>query len=466
MDPSHFSGFPEILCIFYAEFDIRKGSIVRYEVPEGFVTRKCVKASKDLVSQPKTPATHYPRVSAVSGPSQLPTATANGGAGLIVPDTTAPRPTAPPETSAPKRVELCADRSSAPLVYSLFDLSCDFIIPHHAELNRRVVTYYADDYKIIGYPVAIKGEQYKRNELSFNCAFVFRRSDKTDCFEPVIRKVAKVLEAMEYGIEFLRIPDKKSRLPDILTQLYMDLNQYNESRIVYHPWFDFNLKLFPALKNPPFVADHEVPVLVSDLGRVIDDMWDMTLVRVIEQINGVYHVKKIAERCNLDLELVRSCVQHLLYYECLVIVDIFKFSNIYALQPHVVEKIAQHVTPEEFIAYVTLPDCKPPSFQDTIRYYFSLKPGLTVSRWMDKCGIAHSNVDIRRFIAFGVVKNLIYRVHKYPISMQPATHFPPNVARFFNGQHHLDAICTQLNLSEADMEEYCKTDANLYIIFK
>ncbi|KAJ1955742.1 Nitrogen permease regulator 2 [Dispira parvispora] len=246
----------------------------------------------------------------------------------------------------------------------------------------------------------------------------------------------------------------------------MDLNQYNESRIVYQPWFDFNLKLFPPLKDPPTIQDHDVPVLTSDLGRVVDDMWDMTLVRVLEHINGVSHVKKIAELCDIDLALVRSCLQQLYYYECIELVDVFKFSNIYALRPDVVCIIQKTVNPDEFVAYVTFPETKPATFQDIIRCYFNLKPGLTVSRWMEKTNIVSFNVDVRRFIIFGIVKGLIYRIHKYPISMQPASCFPNNISKFFSGQYHLDAICTQLNMSEEDMEEYCAMDPKLRIIFK
>ncbi|RKP34987.1 nitrogen permease regulator 2-domain-containing protein [Dimargaris cristalligena] len=396
MEKPFFTGFPQILCIFYAEFDIDIGPVVRYEIPEGF------------------------------GPSFS-----------------------------------SASRSGL----TLFDQAADFLIPQ-AELKRRFVTYYTEKYKILGYPVAISGPQYRRNELTFNCAFVFRRSDKTECFEPVIRKIAELVEHMEHGIEFLVSPHKKSRLPAILAQLYLDLNQFNESRVVYPPWFDLNLKLFPTLKNPPYIYDYEVPVLVSDLAKVINNMWDMTLVNVLERINGVFHLKKIAEQCNIDLELVRSCVQHLLYYECVVLADIFKFTNIYALTADVVDTIWKTVNQEEFVAFVALPEAKPPTFHDAIRLYFDLKPGLTVARWLEKSGIASANIDIRRFLIFGQVKKLIYRIHKYPVSLHPSACFPSNVSRLFNGRYHLDAICTQLNASEAEMEEYCGKDPNLHIIYK
>lgn len=32
----------------------------------------------------------------------------------------------------------------------------------------------------------------------------------------------------------------------------------------------------------------------------------------------------------MDLEIVRMCVQHLLYYKVVSLIDIFQFSNVYA----------------------------------------------------------------------------------------------------------------------------------------
>ncbi|KAJ1657845.1 Nitrogen permease regulator 2 [Dispira simplex] len=463
MDSSHFQGFPRILCVFYAEFDLDLGPKLRFEIPQGFFSQTL--ATKDKSTKPD----FTPRNDSSNQPSSMDDTARSS------PQSNRALPSAGQEASALGSIIQTADLTHAPvqiparfgagIKLTLFDLVSTFLIPH-AELNRKLIVYYTEHYQIMGFPVVIKGEKYTRNELSFNCGLVFERDAQTTCFEPIIKKIAQLLELMEHGIEFLRRPEKKSCLGPILSQLYMDLNQYNESRIVYQPWFDFNLKLFPPLKDPPTIEDYDVPVLTSDLGRVVDDMWDMTLVRVLEHINGVSHVKKIAELCDIDLALVRSCLQQLYYYECIEVVDVFKFSNIYALRPDVVRTIQKTVNPDEFVAYVTYPETKPATFQDIIRFYFNLKPGLTVSRWMEKTNIVSFNVDVRRFIIFGMVKGLIYRIHKYPISMQPASCFPNNVSKFFSGQYHLDAICTQLNMSEEDMEEYCAMDPKLRIIFK
>ncbi|KAJ1909909.1 Nitrogen permease regulator 2, partial [Tieghemiomyces parasiticus] len=458
MEKPTFPGFPQILCIFYAEFDIDVGPVVRYEVPEGFVTGQSAPCAH-TPTQPDTTA-KVTLAASSTGPAPVvgptyPPFEKTGRSGHTSPDEPG-KPSIRPPPAAPYP-------SDQRKVLSLFQLGSDFIIPQ-PELKRKLITFYTDQFKILGYPVAIRGEQYQRNELTFNCAFVFRRTDQTACYEPVIKKIAELLEQMEHGIAFLRAGDQKRHLGDILTQLYKDLNHFNESRIVYEPWFNLNLKLFPILPDPPYIHDHEVPVLMSDLARVVDNMWDMTLVRVLEHINGVDHVKKIAERCDIDLELVRSCVQHLLYYECVAVVDILKFTNVYCPLPDIVDTIRKTVSPEEFVAFVSLPDARPVAFADTIRLYFRLKPGVTLSRWMEKANVAATSLDVRRFITFGLVKKLIYRIHKYPISFQPAPCFPVNVARFFSGKYHMDAICTQLNISETDLEDYCRQDRNLHII--
>lgn len=83
----------------------------------------------------------------------------------------------------------------------------------------------------------------------------------------------------------------------------------------------------------------------------------------------------------------------------------------------------------------------------------------------------------RRVISFGVIKGLIYRVHKYPIltSTTPQEneqfHFPSkqqyhrvvnkytgmpihsDIIPFLDGKHHYDEICTELECSPQELDE-------------
>ncbi|EZF24317.1 hypothetical protein H112_03183 [Trichophyton rubrum D6] len=51
-----------------------------------------------------------------------------------------------------------------------------------------------------------------------------------------------------------------------------------------------------------------------------------------------------------------------------------------------------------------------------IELYSSLKQGQTVKQWYLKHMRELANIDVRRFITFGVIKGFLYRVHKYPFA--------------------------------------------------
>lgn len=55
----------------------------------------------------------------------------------------------------------------------------------------------------------------------------------------------------------------------------------------------------------------------------------------------MHHVKRIAELAEVDLDLARVCIQHLLFYSAIVLVDLFQFSNSYAALPGIAD-IAQY----------------------------------------------------------------------------------------------------------------------------
>jgi hypothetical protein len=56
-----------------------------------------------------------------------------------------------------------------------------------------------------------------------------------------------------------------------------------------------------------------------------------------------------------------------------------------------------------------------------VELYASLKQGQSVKQWYSQHSRELANIDIRRFITFGVIKGFLYRVHKYACATgQPA----------------------------------------------
>jgi nitrogen permease regulator 2-like protein len=55
-----------------------------------------------------------------------------------------------------------------------------------------------------------------------------------------------------------------------------------------------------------------VPIALTVLGRAVDKYWDMSMRRIIPYINGVLSIKQISEYADVETELVRLSIKHLL----------------------------------------------------------------------------------------------------------------------------------------------------------
>lgn len=176
-----------------------------------------------------------------------------------------------------------------------------------------------------------------------------------------------------------------------------------------------NLKLFPSFVQPPPVHDWDVPVLLLDMSKFMNDSWDLTLVRLIPFLNGTSHVRRIAQLADTDVLLVKQCVQHLLYYSFAMLIDIFQFSNIYVLRPQVAPMLSDPHIESECASYVMLPGCDALPGPVLWHMYSMLRYGRTLHDWIGLLGNQVQAVDIRRFITFGVIKGFVRRVHQYPI---------------------------------------------------
>ncbi|KAF9915724.1 Nitrogen permease regulator 2 [Lobosporangium transversale] len=217
-----------------------------------------------------------------------------------------------------------------------------------------------------------------------------------------------------------------SGMQNLIDQLIEDLNSYCECQIPIDSANTINLKLFPTYPNPPPVYDYQVPISTVNLEALTDVSWDMTMQRLTGFINGVSSVKRIAEYADVETGLARMCMQHLLYYGCIIMVDLFQFKNIYAVKMEMMRLTEDVALQNECVSYVTLPDMHAPSFAKLFSLYCSLQYGVVLQDWIEQNQIADYNIDVRRFISFGVIKGFLYRVHKYPILdyHDPTTNIP------------------------------------------
>ncbi|ORY90531.1 nitrogen permease regulator 2-domain-containing protein [Syncephalastrum racemosum] len=411
-----FQGFPRIHAVFYAVFNVIKGTVCKHQVPEGSVT-------------PYTP------VNAIK-----------------------------------------------PLID--FEAISEYIIPKELLYNRLVIIN-TETYKVMGCPVVIHDHvKYgdARNEFRFNLCFIFERSAETSSYEAVVRKLARVLEALEIECDFLsQDANLETRtVQNVIEQLFEDLNSYCECQIPINSSNTINLKLFPTYPNPPEVHDYQVPVCTVDLQNMTSVNWDLTVQKIAAHIDGIRHVRAIAELANVKPEWARQSLQHLMYYGCIIMTDIFQFSNVYAVKPEITRMLDDKSgLAQECLQYITLPDATPPSLHRIFSLFCALQYGSSIRDWIDEHQVNTLPIDVRRFISFGVIKGLIYRVHKYPILTHMSTsHEPqqalilptraqysklinintgqtihPDIIPYLDGCHHYDEICTALYCSPHELDE-------------
>ncbi|KAJ7219389.1 nitrogen permease regulator 2-domain-containing protein [Mycena pura] len=409
--PEGHSFLPRIQSVFYAVFDIKQGPKIVYQVPEGLIAvpNTATTASVPQPSTPPTPLTEH------CTPTHPGITSRNSSSSLNSP--TDPRSASRSFYSPQKRTG-----SSTRILFNFDDIS-KYVIPQ-SQLCGRLVTCSTKRHRIIGFPVELSGGKYQRNYLRYNLCFVFERGADLSCYEPVVRKVSRVLTACEEESEFLSSPNTSPAIHAILEQLYEDLNSYSETSIPIDRFNSIELKIFPFYPNPPPVKDWMVPIALIDLTKRIEDNWDLTMVKVCRFIDGVNHVSRIAHLANCDLALTRLAISHLLYYQVIMTNDIFQYSNMYTLRKSIQSLAGEADVKEECGPYVTKPGTSIPDWPQLLHLYSRLKPGKTVLDWMETYEVHSLGIDVRRFTSFGVIKGFLRRVHRWPVLLPPSDTSP------------------------------------------
>jgi nitrogen permease regulator 2-like protein len=170
------SFFPRIKSVFYAVFDVEKGPKIIYQVPDGLIGVSSAGPSGST-SFPSTPF-----------PSDTdPSPTGSQSASIASPSSQKPH-----SRSIPSPQKLAVESSQ--VLFDFDDIS-KYVIPRSALCGRLVICA-TGNYRIIGFPVELRGE-YKRNYIRYNLCFVFERSADLSCYEPIVRKVSRVLSCCE-----------------------------------------------------------------------------------------------------------------------------------------------------------------------------------------------------------------------------------------------------------------------------
>ncbi|BEI96644.1 hypothetical protein CcaverHIS631_0202330 [Cutaneotrichosporon cavernicola] len=347
--------------------------------------------------------------------------------------TSTPAPT--PAPSAHVRAGTPAPRQPALLEFGPIS---EYVIPKKS-LHGKLVTFRTDgawdamgdesddssddgdhkyEYRVIGLPMVLEGEggKYQRNQYIWNLCFVFRANASLSAFEPVVRKTARILRSAELDTGYLSAPQAHhTPIPAVLEQIFEDLNSYSETSIPLDGYNSLELKLFPHYPNPPECNDWDVPLALVDLKSLRDPNWDITASRVVDYVDGINHCARIAQLADADPALVRETLRHMLYYQVIMTIDIFQYSNMYKINSSFPRLVAEESVIAECGTYVTRPNYPVLDWPALATMYAKLMSGTTVQKWCEENSVLDKGIDPRRFVSFGIIKGFLTRVHRWPI---------------------------------------------------
>ncbi|EGC38526.1 hypothetical protein DICPUDRAFT_148736 [Dictyostelium purpureum] len=344
----------------------------------------------------------------------------------------------------------------------VFEGFAEYIIPK-PKLCGKVITLTAFDYKILGYPVLVQDVKYHRNALLFNLCFVFDKNTETTNYNQIVRKLGIILRTLEKESEYLFNQSKEiglnkdqPDLPVILETLYRELNTYGESTFIVDEANTINVKLLPTPDEPPEILPHQVPVLIEEIDTSNESEWDLTLLQILPFIDGINYVGRISKLTEIDISLVSSCIQHLVYYSIVKMVDIFQYSNIYNPTP-TIRKLASNLDMQrECQKYITIPGATPCSFELIFSLYSSLSIDITFREYCLENSLTSLGIDERAFIMFGIINEFLRRKQRYPLITNLSTldGLPlSHKKHLLNGTKNYDEICCILSVGVEAVEK-------------
>ncbi|KAL3853694.1 hypothetical protein ACJMK2_017216 [Sinanodonta woodiana] len=349
-----------------------------------------------------------------------------------------------------------------------FDSIHNYIITK-PELQTRLVTVNALGHKFVGCPVCIDNPKYDRNALIFNLCFVFDAQTQTCPYDLVIKKLASYVTQLELESGFLSNDETKSTLPKLLTDILVKLNENGCCSIVMGELCTIYLKVSPVIEDPNSVQDHDVPIFTSKKVEVGSPLWDITTQQVLQYIDGFNHVAKIATEADVEINLVKACLQNLLHYKVITIISIFQYSNVYTCTPNICRLANDPDLQEECIQFVATQGRVQPSFRDIFMFYSGLTPGTTVKALCNRSNPRALKIDEKKLIQFGLMKKLIRRLHKYPIKVpgdNDSSSKIQHLTRWLNGMYSYDEICCKTGLSYQDLEDRLDNIQDVIVCWK
>jgi len=212
-----------ISSVFFAVFDERLGRQIIYQVPENLITTPPERSRVDVPSSASSQAPLTP-VTVEGGAENEGVAQTNGLKTVGSSDRVDSKSSSMSRMNAwqysngnttslsPNRPGNSGTATIPAAGLFEWQLVSQFVIPP-PEMCGRLTISTTKKHRIVGFPVYIRDlDKYERGTFQFNVCFVFskdmdyRKESGISCYEPVVRKLARILTACEvYSPFYIRL---------------------------------------------------------------------------------------------------------------------------------------------------------------------------------------------------------------------------------------------------------------------
>ncbi|KAK7601872.1 hypothetical protein V9T40_009313 [Parthenolecanium corni] len=343
-----------------------------------------------------------------------------------------------------------------------------YIIPK-AQLFKNVITITVFGFKILGFPTRIDDKVYARNAYCFNLCFVFDAWARSVHYENIVKKLTDFLMSLEITCRFIsQLANNKSNGTQLVTMLNQVMNDLNTHKycVLSGPKVITHLKVVQIRPDPPPISDCEVPVLLDSKESFHSDRWDLTTMQILPYINGVNHVKKISAMAGVNNNLVKSCLQNLVYYGVVCMIPIFLYSSMYAVTPKLRKLAVDKKLQEECILALTRTGKESAQIRDIFCMYSNMKSGVTMKDLCIRFNPLQLNIDERSLVEFGILEGFIRRIHEYPVNLETSMMNDVPYSQYLTGEYSTDSICCMNEISLKQLHDSIESYPNIVFICK
>lgn len=216
--------------------------------------------------------------------------------------------------------------------------------------------------------------------------------------------------------------------------------------------------------DPPFVKDYMVPLLTFEYKDNPLENWDLTTQQILPYINGTNHIARVSAEADVDINLVKQCIQNLAYYKVLCLLPILKYSSVYMCTQNLKNLIKDNELSQACRTYVRLnPENPAPPIRRVFLFYASMTHGISLRSICQRLNPQNHNIDERKLVIFGMQHNFIRCIHKYPVFTGLD---PIGRQKLYTGLCNFVEICCRTAVFPFGIEKDIDKDTNVTVIWR